>query len=298
MNNSEPWLHVREQLGVQPIVSQQLLEPLNIHIERYMCEAKSFKINPLPYPLLIVHSSGSKAEEMSEGQIHDRFYPGYSALVPAMQATHWKFTGFVDFTAFYFLPCSNDPFSQLIIQFCQERKGLVPVSDALVAAVAAQISDEIFQERKQEVFTERLVFVLLEKVWRILNAEQTIKMNPDHVQLGRIQKVVTYIQKNVDKHLTIKELASVTLLSETHFRRVFIEAIGCTPHQFITQYRIQQAKKWLIYSKMPIIAIATELGFNDQSHFTVTFKKLLGVTPGKYRQLFNRSSINYGQKLD
>jgi AraC family transcriptional regulator len=56
-----------------------------------------------------------------------------------------------------------------------------------------------------------------------------------------------------------------------------------TPHQFIVQRRVEQAKVLLAQSNLPIVDVAVRVGFMDQSHFTTTFRKLTSMTPRMYR---------------
>ena len=79
----------------------------------------------------------------------------------------------------------------------QKHSGFLPGYSALVAAISKEISNELFQKNNQELFIQRLVLVLLDKIWRMLNVQGVAKINPKYLQQGRIQRVVTYIQKNM-----------------------------------------------------------------------------------------------------
>jgi AraC family transcriptional regulator len=58
-----------------------------------------------------------------------------------------------------------------------------------------------------------------------------------------------------------------------------------TPHQFVTLRRISLARKLLASPNIDLALIALECGFADQSHFTMTFKRIVGATPHEYRRL-------------
>ncbi len=74
-----------------------------------------------------------------------------------------------------------------------------------------------------------------------------------------------------------------TPIAESWIHRQFKKTTGLTPHQFIVQRRIEQAKVLLAQSNLPIIDVAVRVGFVDQSHFTTTFRKLTSMTPRIYR---------------
>jgi AraC-like DNA-binding protein len=84
------------------------------------------------------------------------------------------------------------------------------------------------------------------------------------------------------ENVSLETLARVAGLSPFHFHRVFSEQFGMPPHAFQTQIRVSRVKA-LLRSGSPIPRAAAEAGFADQSHLNRLFKRLVGVTPGRYR---------------
>ncbi|MCF6312663.1 MAG: helix-turn-helix domain-containing protein, partial [Verrucomicrobiales bacterium] len=68
--------------------------------------------------------------------------------------------------------------------------------------------------------------------------------------------------------------------------RRFQETFKVSPQSFIMKLRLQAACEELRQSKLPIAEIAIDLGFHDQSSFTLQFRKQLGITPNKYRKSY------------
>jgi len=81
---------------------------------------------------------------------------------------------------------------------------------------------------------------------------------------------------------SLEALAAAVNLSPFHFARVFRHATGMPPHTWLMQQRIAQARALLREGCLPL-AVATQLGFADQSHLSRQFKKVYGVGPGAYR---------------
>jgi len=81
---------------------------------------------------------------------------------------------------------------------------------------------------------------------------------------------------------TLAELAGVACLSPYHFIRVFARHTGLTPHAWLMQLRARKARE-LLRQGAPIAQAAASAGFADQSHLNRTFKRLLGYTPGQFR---------------
>lgn len=90
-----------------------------------------------------------------------------------------------------------------------------------------------------------------------------------------------YLEEGHARNVSLQELAAVVHLSPYHFARVFKEEVGLPPHAYQTQARVRRAKDLLLRG-WPVVQVAHEAGFFDQSHFARHFKRLVGVSPGSY----------------
>lgn len=96
-----------------------------------------------------------------------------------------------------------------------------------------------------------------------------------------VQLVEEYVQEHYRENIGLPDLAYAACMSQFHLVRVFGRATGLTPHQYVTQVRVERAKS-MIQRGIPLLRVATECGFVDQSHMTKWFKRILGYTPGAY----------------
>ena len=99
----------------------------------------------------------------------------------------------------------------------------------------------------------------------------------------RLRRVTEYIQQNLDKDLTLAELAAVVYMSPYHFSRLFKGSTGVPPHRFVIRQRIARASALLATQELSIAQISRMVGFRTPSHFTTVFRRVLGITPGAYR---------------
>jgi len=88
--------------------------------------------------------------------------------------------------------------------------------------------------------------------------------------------------------LLLTEIARIADLSPTQLARHFRSQFGCSPAAYIRKLRLAYARERLASSSLPIVDLAQELGFFDQSHFCHTFGKHFGVSPVAYRQQHQR----------
>ena len=99
----------------------------------------------------------------------------------------------------------------------------------------------------------------------------------------RLRRVTEYIQQNLDKDLTLAELAAVVCMSPYHFARLFKGSTGVPPHRFVVRQRIARARGVLATPERSIAEISRLVGFRTASHFTTVFRRVTGITPRGYR---------------
>jgi AraC family transcriptional regulator len=99
----------------------------------------------------------------------------------------------------------------------------------------------------------------------------------------KLQKVLAYVEEKLAEPVGVRELASQVHMSPFHFARRFKQAVGTPPHAYITHVRIERAKSLLAGTNVPLIEVATRVGYRTQAHFTGVFHRYVGTTPRAYR---------------
>lgn len=111
-----------------------------------------------------------------------------------------------------------------------------------------------------------------------------------------IRKAVGYMNANCSRDLTLTEVADHVGYSHSHFSKVFKDEMGCGFRNYLNQVRVEKSKGLLLSSNASIAEICDLCGFEDQSYHCKVFKKLVGVTPDKFRKQRRRidSEMEYG----
>ncbi len=99
----------------------------------------------------------------------------------------------------------------------------------------------------------------------------------------KLRRVEAHVDDNIGERITLADLAGVAGLSEMHFAAQFKLATGRRPHDYVMHRRIQHARQMLSETKEPIVQVALAVGFQTQAHFTTVFKKVVGMTPHRWR---------------
>jgi AraC family transcriptional regulator len=100
----------------------------------------------------------------------------------------------------------------------------------------------------------------------------------------RLERVLDYIEANLEGDLTLARLASTACLSQFHFSRAFKAAVGRSPHRYVSAKRLEHAKRLLVRGDQPLADIALALKFSCQANFTRAFRQATGQTPAQYRR--------------
>src|SRR5262249_9386728 len=88
--------------------------------------------------------------------------------------------------------------------------------------------------------------------------------------------------------LSLGEIAASVGISADHLARSFRRCHGCTVGEYVRRLRVEFACRQLVASEVPLVQLALDAGFTDQSHFTRTFKHHTGMTPAAFRNLHRR----------
>jgi AraC family transcriptional regulator len=107
----------------------------------------------------------------------------------------------------------------------------------------------------------------------------------------KLHAALCYIEERITDSIGVRDLARQVNMSPFHFARRFKQAVGQPPHAYITAVRMERAKQLLSTSDLPLMHIATAVGYRTQAHFTGVFHKRVGVTPRTFRVSNRREAV-------
>ena len=107
---------------------------------------------------------------------------------------------------------------------------------------------------------------------------------------GRINKVLNYIQNNIEKQFQLKELAEIGNFSQYHFHRIISTFINEPLYSYIKRKRLEKSAQLLRYSQKSITEISFNVGYETPSSFSSAFKKKFGISPTNYKKKHSKVS--------
>jgi AraC family transcriptional regulator len=158
------------------------------------------------------------------------------------------------------------------------------LTDATVYRLVAAVADEIGPTgHRGQQYTSALVNALIGHIVRGRLAAPESAGTAKGLSPRRLQLCQQYIEQHLGERLSVDSIAAVGGLSTYHFARVFKQATGKTPHQYILERRIALAQLSIRNTTRPLNEISEELGFRNASHFSAVFMEHTGMTPSEHR---------------
>ena len=101
--------------------------------------------------------------------------------------------------------------------------------------------------------------------------------------IWQLRKVEDHVREQLAEEISVEALAGLVELSPFHFSRVFKQATGMPPLQFVTRERITRAQQLIRETSRSLIEIGLDVGYTSPSHFAQVFRRVVGVTPSEFR---------------
>lgn len=142
-----------------------------------------------------------------------------------------------------------------------------------------QLNSQFLSRLYQEHDLDNLCMLMQEVLEGFMDAmfNETDKGNP------YIRKALRYMNDNYSCHLELAQVADYVQLSPSYFSSLFHQIVGVSFREQLCRIRVEESKRLLLSKKYTLADIAISMGFPDQSYYSKVFKRIVGVSPGKYR---------------
>jgi transcriptional regulator GlxA family with amidase domain len=102
----------------------------------------------------------------------------------------------------------------------------------------------------------------------------------------KIQLAISFLQANLHRAITVVEIAQSVELSASRLSYLFKTQVGVSPLQYLKNARLERARQLLETTLLNVKVVASDVGYNDCSHFMREFKKAYDSTPSEYRAAY------------
>jgi len=162
---------------------------------------------------------------------------------------------------------------------------------SLYYVLIKSVDKDIIKEMGKDMFSQFINLSDIDEfqVWFVNIIRQISNIVSEKESRSRtsevIKSAINYIIDNINSDITLNDIAEHVSLSPNYLSKIFKDETGKNIQDFITQERMERAKKLLLSTNMKIEEISFEVGYNNTAYFIRRFKEMYGKTPKKFREL-------------
>ncbi len=232
-----------------------------------------------------------------------RYRPGAITIVPKLiphttnspkdECSYWEYL-FIEPEVFLKAVHGDTLFTRDLSRRINEKPLLLDSAEyPALAQTALAIMNEM--RSKQEFYRESvrgLLQTLLMEIARRNPAEE-LRSLKEKATGKRIDQALRYVDEHYSEPIRIETLAEVSHMSQTHFRRLFMDNMNMTPVEYLNLIRVERSCELMRKTNLSMELVAEQCGFVSQTTFNRNFVKLVGVSPYKWK----RNAEDYGVRL-
>lgn len=184
----------------------------------------------------------------------------------------------------------DDPFkeSNQVVTFFEKTYEIDPIIRSLFIKLR-QLIDEEDTEWKKEAGLDEIYTVMLSRLLNVhqnlaydINKIKTSKLSTRMELYRRLSVAKDYMDAHPDRRISVDEVAGIAYLSSHHFKRIFKELYGVTPHRYHVQKRLEHSRRLLMEEAAKVEDVCRNSGFENASSFIRLFREHYGFTPKAY----------------
>lgn len=218
--------------------------------------------------------------------------PRQLTIIPANVASRWEVDGRPDILLLYLRRSMMDRIVEEAFGADAAKAEIIPrlaAVDPLLEQLALGVLDALQGDGDEGAFyADGLAWAIATR----LVAHHMVRPGgrppgrpmPGDVTEGRLRRVRDHVEASLGEDLTLDLLADEAGVSPDYLARAYRKHYGETLHRYVMRRRVERAKHLLRATDHPIVEIALAAGFSSQSHLSTLFRRLVGVSPARYRR--------------
>ena len=280
------WQVLRSAIDSPPVMTSVLGGPLPVRIDHYTMQLPGVRSTTFPTPLLLVHLDGAPVTVRASGSDSVRNTRGCFFLPHPGQCYEWQCAGALEFAALHFLDAELLPVKRLLRSTTWDPRVVHLVRHPLTAALLRQIITllEVHDgaaDADGQAFVQRMLSFLIDDCIQAM--ERPPRSRPSKAALS-LSPLQGWLRTHLNKPIGPTDMAQFLGISENQLQQKLRQQLNLTASQYLRKLRLQHARSLLADTQLTLGQIASECGYDSQSHFTTSFSQAMGISPGRYRR--------------
>jgi AraC family transcriptional regulator len=265
------------------------LDPSGAGIAHWKHDPLHDVVEPMTHHVIMAYNGSMQRMERRSGKsvAIGTFRPGVVIIIPEGSSSRWDIPNPVDVVQLY-LPQTTlkriaDEADTATPGDLLERTAYPdPVTSRLLISAADVLEgnaalDALFRQQLTDLLATRVLAAHA-------GAPTTFQPVVGGLSPNALRRAIERLRSDSDADVSLAALASDAGLSRFHFCRAFKESTGLSPHAWLRQQRLEQAKTMLRDPTMSVASVAAALGYASQTAFAAAFRRLTGQTPSDWRR--------------
>ena len=280
--------------GVQLVDSAGVEMGRNLAVARWQDRLEDVaKGSDQTHHVVQLHIRGPKVWRCDDQRLNQFASAGTITILPGPIESRWTSDGVVELVHLY-IP---DSFVQTVAENAFDTSGRrvdvlerTGVDDQDLCQVAQSVTRDLLGgdpplASELDAWGQILALKILRNHSSLSSAKEQVRR--DQLTPNRLRRLTEYIDVHFAENPSLEVLAQEVGISPYHLSRAVKNSTGLSPHRLVMRRRIQEVKHLLTATTLPLVEVASMVGFASQSHLTTAFKKESGTTPGRYRRLMH-----------
>lgn len=232
--------------------------------------------------ILIYCHQGAGAAVIGEQEVVLR--PGDFVVIPA-RTPHWYAADEHNPWTIYWMHFQGTLAAEIV--GLMQRQGRGFHGQLRHSESSLRLFREIYEQIEKGYSTDNLLYAnmcLSHFLTTFIYNERFDKSSAPAAPQDSVDRAIAYFQSNLERVLTLDEIARAVNLSPTHFSYLFRKKTGFPPIEYFNHLKVQKACQYLRFTDLRIKEVAIRLGIEDPYYFSRFFSKIMGMSPKEYRQ--------------
>lgn len=242
---------------------------------------------PAQHAIVILHDPSKRVCRRMGGKLQVEFAkPGDIVLSPA-NVSHY--VSWDDEASFSILFLNSKSIGLAAYEFIDpDRVELLPHfarPDPVIYEIGQMLKTKLeFGLPTSQIYIEQLSsFLAAHLLENYCSIKHKLVGNNHSFSSAELQQVLDYFDAHIERQISLAEISKLLGMSQYHFGRLFKQAVGIPPAQYLLNRRLEKTAQLLRRTNLDLEAIARRTGFSSQNHLCTAFKDRFLATPHKYR---------------